>query len=999
MNLTPKAGLLLPAIRIFLVPAILLTNQPSFAQSTRQIDSLKLVINSSATEDARAAAYEQLAYAMLGVGADSVLHYSLKSEQLYSSIKNDTSLFNMYSELALRSLENGQTTIAYRFLNKGLQLSRKGKVNQTRVWFLFDHFYDYHSDKGSYDSSLFYGQKMLTASKDTSDMVNALKSMGLAFNQLGRPVQALEVYLQALKLLEDQPASRLKGSVYNNLGILYEDDGNLKKAEEYYLDALRLFKESKIDRSVFNTQNNLGILYSMQDRHEESLKILFEAEALLPALMNELQVAICNLNIGNTLAHMDRAAESIPRFEKAMVIFNKQGDKYGIALCHRQLGEAFYYVGRNAEAEQHEFESLKGSKKYGYTALVEDSYNDLSRIYEARKDYKNAYFYFKLNRHLKDSLNDKEKQSKLGLLEKEFEIATQEKETQRLEQQNEIQQAQAVADRRARIALGVGLGLFILAAGVAGVAWLRSRQKNIILAEQKAKIEDQAEQLREAARNKSRFFANVSHELRTPITLLNGMLELMQENGSDQNTDEKLKIAVGNSRRLQNLVDEVLDLSRLEVGKADLKTRRLPILPLVNRIVLAFESLLTRKNIKLSLTSSNLEGIMMNVDEDKFEKILNNLLYNAIKFNKDNGWIRVACSLNADGRHILIEVTDSGIGIPEADLPKIFERFYQSSSGDSKNAQGIGIGLSLVKEFTELHEGKVSVMSVVGEQTTFRLSFPVALEIIEAEVELNESISIKPVSFAEFKEKPVVLIVEDNDEMRFYVRQILGDDVVLHDASNGVEALAWLANNKAHLIISDVMMPEMNGYELMERLKADDVLKGIPVFMLTARASEEDTLSGLSLGIDDYVTKPFNARELKVRIHNLLKNQEIRSQWKSKPVEEDEQLPVSTEDKTFINAVEAFVEARASDSSLSIGDVADHLAMSERQLFRKSGATTGMSPAQLIKEIRLRIAYRMLVRKEVTKVTALASSVGFENSSYFSRQFQERYGKKPVEFL
>jgi DNA-binding response OmpR family regulator len=442
-----------------------------------------------------------------------------------------------------------------------------------------------------------------------------------------------------------------------------------------------------------------------------------------------------------------------------------------------------------------------------------------------------------------------------------------------------------------------------------------------------------------------------------------------------------------------------LDLSRLEVGKAELKTKRLPILPMINRIVLAFESLLTRKGIKLDFSSTNLEGVMMNVDEDKFEKILNNLVYNAIKFNRENGSINVTASLHPDGRHIFIEVTDTGIGISETDLPKIFERFYQSRAADSKNAQGIGIGLSLVKEFTELHEGKVSVMSVVDEWTTFRLIFPVALEIIEAEVELNESISIKPVSFADFSEKPVVLIVEDNEEMRFYIRQILGDDVVLHDAANGVEALNWLKSNKVNLIISDVMMPEMNGYELMTKLKADPNLKGLPVVMLTARASEEDTLSGLSLGIDDYITKPFNARELKVRIHNLLKNQEIRSEWSSKPLDADEVLPPTTADKAFVEAVESFVESRASDSTLSIGDVADHLAMSERQLFRKSGASTGMSPAQLIKEIRLRIAYRMLVRKEVTKVTALASSVGFENSAYFSRQFQERYGKKPVEFL
>jgi DNA-binding response OmpR family regulator len=351
---------------------------------------------------------------------------------------------------------------------------------------------------------------------------------------------------------------------------------------------------------------------------------------------------------------------------------------------------------------------------------------------------------------------------------------------------------------------------------------------------------------------------------------------------------------------------------------------------------------------------------------------------------------------------LFIEVSDSGIGIPQSDLPRIFERFYQSASGDKKNAQGIGIGLSLVKEFTELHGGNVSVSSVVGEGTTFKLVFPVSADkVMETATDTADNGLPLMVSFSDFKERPSILIVEDNEEMRYYVREILGSDVKLIDSSHGKEALGWLASNKPDLIISDVMMPEMNGYEFLTKLKADESLKTIPVIMLTARASEEDRLSGLSLGVDDYIIKPFNAQELKSRIHNLLMNQLIRNQWKSRPVEKDEELPVGQdrEDKQFIETVESFVESRLSDSTLSMADLADHLAISERQLYRKCGAVTGMSPAQLVKEIRLRVAYRMLVQKEVSKVTALAASVGFDNSAYFSRQFLERYGKKPVEFL
>ncbi|HZY81358.1 MAG TPA: tetratricopeptide repeat protein, partial [Cyclobacteriaceae bacterium] len=667
---------------------------------------------------------------------DSVDIYATRIVAYYDAAGNDTSAFQFYLNLGIEYLDAGETPKSIESFQRARVLAAKKKLGSRHLWSLNDSFGMVYGNRGMYDSALWYHSQAATiVAPDTLKMVSSMRKIGLQYNSLGQPVQALATYLQALELLGHRPAKNLQASLYNNLGILYEDDGNLSKAEEYYVKAATLFKELNIPRSNFNILNNLGILYSMQGKNDESLKILAEAEALLPEIKGQLEIAIVNLNIGNTLAHMGRAAESIPRFEKAMTIFNSIQDMYGIALCHRQLGEALHLVGRNTEGEKHEFESLKLSRAKGFEALIEDSYYDLSRIYEARGDFKNAYKYHKLNTHLKDSVNDKEKQAKLGLLEKEFELSRQEKEKQRLEQENEIQQARARANQNAQIALAVGLGLFIFAAAVAGVAWLRTRKQNVILAEQKAKIEEQAGQLVEAARNKSKFFANVSHELRTPITLLNGMLELMQE-GNHNGSQEKLKVAVSNSRRLQTLVDEVLDLSRLEVGKATLQTRRLHIFPLLNRIVMAFESFLVRKQIRLEYEPGALDDVMVDIDEDKFEKILNNLLYNAIKFNKPGGWIKVTGALSGDRGEIIIDVADSGIGIPEADVAHIFERFYQSSAGDGKNAQGIGIGLSLVKEFTELHKGTVSVTSVVDEGTSFRLTFPASTEVsLDAEVD------------------------------------------------------------------------------------------------------------------------------------------------------------------------------------------------------------------------------------------------------------------------
>jgi DNA-binding response OmpR family regulator len=247
-----------------------------------------------------------------------------------------------------------------------------------------------------------------------------------------------------------------------------------------------------------------------------------------------------------------------------------------------------------------------------------------------------------------------------------------------------------------------------------------------------------------------------------------------------------------------------------------------------------------------------------------------------------------------------------------------------------------------------------------------------------------------------------ILMVEDNAAMRFYLRQVLGPTVSITETENGRQALTLLKSFTPDLIISDIMMPEMDGYQFLSALKSDPHLRTIPVIMVTSRSSEEDLLQGLSLGIDDYIIKPFNETELRIRVFNLLANQRMRKEWHNRNDEQDESDSTENEPapaNDFVAQVQKFVEERLKSTTLGIADLADHLALSERQLYRKCATFTGLTPAGLIKEIRLKMAYKMLLDKRVSKITDLASRVGFENSAYFSRQFFERYGKKPVEFL
>lgn len=973
------------------------TPSPNPKQQAK-IDSLRSRLQSANRSD-QGFIYEKLALAFVSLNKDSAIAFGEKASGVFTEAKNDTALFNLNFSFAKKLDINGETETSLPYFWRAKAMRSEAVRSPKYQYKLYADISAMHYfSHGDYDSSLYYDKQCLALAADSLQKGKTLTSLGLNYNALGMTVKALDAYLKAMSLLEKKGDALALGGLYNNLGILYEDDENNAKAELNYKKAYEMFKKSGDLLRQFSALNNLGILYSHEARHEESLQALYEAEKILRQPGGKANEGIVNINIGNTLVHMGRPGEGLARFKIAMKLFVEVGHHYGATACHRQMGEAYYKVGQYKMCEQEEQIAIALAKKYGYIYLIRDAYGDLADMYAASKQYQRAHFHLKRYHELNDSLTTKDRASKLGLLEKEYELAKQEEEKKLLVDQQEASVAQARIDRVTKLSLGSGLAFVAIASFVTLVAYQRTKAKNQLLASQKEKILQQSEALEEASKARSRFFANVSHELRTPVTLITGMLEVLHEK-LDKNTHSILDIALSNSRKLQTLVNEVLDHTRAENTTTRLTLVEKEIGPLLRRILAAFDSLLQKKSISLTCDTTAVEGLSLAVDEGKFEKIINNLMFNAVKFNREGGRIIVSATHDDDRRIIEIRVTDTGTGIPTEDIPHIFERFYQSTAGRQNNAGGVGIGLSLVKELTEMHRGSVSVQSKVDEGTTFEIRLPIVK--LEGEVEEPESERDEPVvNLTGFDKTPTVLVVEDNEEMQVYIKEVFGDQAKMSFANDGREALNWLAKNPVDIIISDVMMPGgMDGYELLRNLKESETLKGTPVVMLTARASEEDRLYGLSLGVDDYLTKPFSGKELKVRVHNLLANLEIRKQWQVKPVEPEEAEVGSSENEIFKQKVVAFVHSNIQNESLGISGLADHLAMSERQLYRKCGLLTGMSPAQLIKEVRLQLAYRMLINKEVFKVSDLAARIGFEDSTYFSRQFHERFGKRPSEML
>jgi CheY-like chemotaxis protein len=397
--------------------------------------------------------------------------------------------------------------------------------------------------------------------------------------------------------------------------------------------------------------------------------------------------------------------------------------------------------------------------------------------------------------------------------------------------------------------------------------------------------------LQEIDEMKSRFFANISHEFRTPLNLILGPINAMSSRvGGDRNKQD-LKMIRRNAQRLSRLINQLLDLSKMETGKATLKTRPENLVKFVESITQLFGSLAEQKQIELTF-HLQADSITVFLDRDKMEKIISNLLSNALKFTPNGGSVDVAVSSSKSG-FAEVSVTDTGIGIPADRLEKIFDRFYQVDSSSAREWEGTGIGLALTKDFVELHKGQITVTSEPDKGTRFTVSLPLGQdhlsgnEIIddvtesdraEPAVELVEpGEDIQPESIREDDTTPrtdtavpVILVVEDNVDMRIHIRDVLGPNYSIIEARDGSDGLDQAVANVPDLIISDVMMPNIDGMDLCHKLKTDERISHIPVILLTAKAGMENKVEGLETGADDYINKPFEAQELQVRVRRKI---------------------------------------------------------------------------------------------------------------------------------
>lgn len=541
-------------------------------------------------------------------------------------------------------------------------------------------------------------------------------------------------------------------------------------------------------------------------------------------------------------------------------------------------------------------------------------------------------------------------------------------------------------------------------------------------------LEEQSEKLKEMDRVKSRFFANISHEFRTPLTLIMGPLEqMLGENDaldkpnvdSPVNRKRKLTLMLRNSQRLLHLINQLLDLSKLESGTLTLQASPQPVVPFVKGVVESFELAARQKELSLIFKEA-VADLTLYFDSDLLEEVLCNLLGNALKFTPAGGEVGIEISCSTDSKLLNISIKDNGPGIPREQLVNIFDRFYQAGTTFEHHRKGTGIGLAIAKELVELHRGSIDVHSREDEQsgTSFVIHLPIGKNHLNEEeiLETPASSEPKPVSrnlpveisepepavkeeITADADKPIILVVEDSSDMREFIRGSLEPEYQVIEAIDGNEGIEKSKEIIPDLIISDIMMPGADGYELCRVLKNRLETSHIPIILLTAKTADDSVIEGLETGADDYITKPFNTRILNARIKNLIAlrlqlQESMQREMNMQPVK----MPLSPIDETFLADLKDTMEKNIEDPDFNVDGLGKKMYMSRPTLYRKIKALIGQTPTDYIRDYRLKKGADLL-KRNFGNITEVAFEVGFSSAAYFTKCFRDKFHILPSSFL
>ncbi len=844
----------------------------------------------------------------------------------------------------------------------------------------------------------FLQQALAVAKKENleSSFLDIFLTGGELYNDRSLYDFSLENYFKALRIYESNSDSLGTAKVMDKIGKVYliTRTNDMDESFRFFSDAYSIYQALNDSGGVMSSINGLGATYQKRGDYTKALSYYQTALLEAPRKGKEKEKCVIFGNIGSTFMLEGKLDSAVIYLQNALALKKKYSADGSIAHTLNDLSLLMLKLNRPAESIKYAQEAIKYAKtgnnadqlKYGY---LNSSYGN-----RAQRNFREAYFDLLKFGHLNDSLFGLKKEQQFQELQIKYESEKKDNAISNLMREKEI------ADFRKKIYPIIGGLLLLIAIGLFN--WQRMRAK---------KNKELLEKEKEVDRVKTSFFANISHEFRTPLTLILSPIQTMLESKPNPQQRDYLLTMNKSANRLLQLINQILDLSKLEAGQLKLELKSVDIIALLKGVTMSFQSLTESKNIRLHFVSNWNEKIV-NCDADKLETVLINLVSNAVKNTDSGGSVTVEVVFSDDSKSFQIEVKDTGKGIEEEKIPFIFDRYFQGKANysDLENP-GTGIGLALTKQLIELQDGKIDVESEIGVGTRFTVQIPFyesapsasKLGINHERTEErdihrfpeNETNTGNVLTKELENDNPILLVIEDNADVRKYLKNILIKDYQILEAKDGVEGVEMAQENIPDLIISDVMMPRMNGYEVCTKLKQDEKTSHIPVILLTAKSSAESRIAGLETQADMYLSKPFIPKELLVCIKNLIESRRrLRSRYNREVVLKPAEISINSVDEQFLNRLMAVLEKNYANADFTVEQLGKEVGMSRSQIHRKLHALTNESSSRFIRSFRLQKAMDML-QKNAGTISEISFLAGFNSPSYFNKCFLEQYGYTP----
>ena len=937
--------------RQIIITILLLNFSVLFSQQSK-IDSLIHVTKTTTNDSIRARTYLKIYYEYHRKDFNLALDYVLKAETL--------------------ALEKGLSGVL------GSSKYRKGS--------LYKSMKKFQEAEKAYNE----GISIFSELNDSTNLANIKIVFGRLLQLQARSDEAISIYIEALPIFKSTGNKNSEAKTHNYLGMLYKALGQDEKAIEHLEQALLLVRDLNFKPGISACLSNLGAIYIKLDKFDKAESLFKEALVLKNEANDKLGASIVLVNLGTLFSDKLDFTLSKSYYQKAYEIA-KSID--GNTLMPR----IEYGLAKNA----FHLKDYKNALLYGHNVINSEAVlydiefrnetaNLLSQSYNGLRDYENAFKYSNIHQTLSDSLYNQKIVSVTNDLEAKYKNKENAQENTLLTTQNSLQALQIEKDKGQKNRILLLTILMFIVAGMLYYLYLTKQKSN--------------QRLKELNTIKTNFFANISHEFRTPLTLIKGPIEQLIEKPTEKLSSENVEMIQRNTNRLLKLVNQLLDLSKIDQGKLALNTTEGDIYKSLRVATSAFSSHAVQRNIdyRIQIPSSILWA---SFDSDKFENIIYNILGNAFKFSDDKSQLNFKVA--HENETLIIEISDTGKGIKKDKLPFIFDRFYQGHTNGTQGEQGTGIGLSLAKELVELMQGTISVSSTVNVGSTFVVKIP--MHKIKTPLAYNPSESLEPAkvsvgaivtsSKVDKRAVPTVLLVEDNQDMRQYIKEHLIRDYKIKIAKNGLQGLQLALNQPPDLIITDVMMPKMDGIEFCKKLKTNIHTSHIPIIMLTAKAGIDNKIIGLETGADDYLTKPFNVEELFVRAKNLIEQRlNLRTYYRLKKFEiNPKAIAVTSIDEKFLEKTLNLLENQFHDSTFGVPQMQKALGMSKTQLYRKLKALTNESPGELLRNFRLKRAAH-LISEKADSIAQIAYHVGFNSVPYFTKCFKSMFEVTPTSY-